>query len=105
MRGRGKYALIGMIHQSNALARKLLKVRVEERSVHAKRPDNSLGEIRVMDFIAERVLMSKLQLVTNALVKSAIRLLLSKGGDAAVLASSRSRETVRRLHRNHKQIQ
>lgn len=84
--GRGKYAFIGMIQQNNALARKLLKVRLEERSVHAKglERDLSLGEIRVMVFIAEGVLMSKLQLQTNALMKSGIRLLLGKGGDAAV---------------------
>lgn len=82
--GRGKYAFIGMIQQNNALARKLLKVRLEERSVHAKGLDSSLGEIRVMVFIAEGVLMSRLQLQTNALMKSGIRLLLDKGGDAAV---------------------
>lgn len=37
-----------------------------------------------MVFIAERLLMSKLQPVTNALMKSGIRALLGTDGDAAV---------------------
>lgn len=73
-----------MIHQNNALARQLLEVRWEQRSAHTKGLDNSLGESQVMVFIAERLLMSKLQPVTNALMKSGIRALLGTDGDAAV---------------------
>lgn len=81
---RRKHILIHMIHQNNALVRQLLKVRWEQRSAHTKGLDNSLGEIQVMVFIAERVLMSKLQSVTNALMKCGIRALLGTDGDAAV---------------------
>lgn len=51
-----------------------------------------------MVFIAERVLMSKLQPVTNALMKSGTRALLGTGGDAAVQENSEVAQ------RNHKQI-
>lgn len=81
---RRKHILIHMIHQNNALARQLLKVRWEQRSARTKGLDNSLGEIQVMVFIAERLLMPKLQPVTNALMKAAIRALLGTDGDAAV---------------------
>jgi len=72
--------------------------------VHAKGLDKSLGEIRVIAFIAERVLMSSLWLVADALVKSGISLLPGKGGDAAARASRCGRETARRRRGNQKKI-
>lgn len=95
---RGKHILIHMIHQNNALTRQLLDVRWEQRSADTKGLDNSLGEIQVMVFVAERVLKYKLQPVTNALMKSGIRAFLGTDGDAAVQKSGEVAQ------RNHKQI-
>lgn len=51
-----------------------------------------------MVFIAERVLMSKLQPVTDVLMKFGIRAVLGTDGDAAVQESGEVAQ------RNHKQI-